>query len=56
MVRQMPARLHEAAKLGFKIAIVPKRLHKGEAWPTDITVIETRSLREALEREMVEEK
>jgi len=53
MVGQMPARLREAAKLGFKTAIVPKRLHKGEAWPTDITVVETRSLREALERAMV---
>ena len=53
MVAQMPARLREAAKLGFKTAIVPKRLHKGEAWPTDITVVETRSLREALERAMV---
>jgi DNA repair protein RadA/Sms len=56
MVSQMPARLNEAAKLGFKTAIVPKRLHKGEAWPKDITVVETRSLREALERAMVAEK
>ena len=56
MVAQMPARLREAAKLGFKTAIVPKRLHKSEAWPTDITVVETRSLREALERAMVEER
>jgi DNA repair protein RadA/Sms len=55
MVGQMPARLREAAKLGFKTAIVPKRLHKGEAWPTDITVVEIRSLREALERAMVGE-
>jgi DNA repair protein RadA/Sms len=53
MVSQMPSRLREAAKLGFKTAIVPKRLHKGEAWPADITVVETRSLREALERAMV---
>jgi DNA repair protein RadA/Sms len=56
MVAQMPARLREAAKLGFKTAIVPKRLNKSEAWPTDITVVETRSLREALERAMVEER
>jgi len=55
MVAQMPARLREAAKLGFKTAIVPKRLHKGEAWPNDITVVETRSLREAMERAMVGE-
>jgi DNA repair protein RadA/Sms len=53
MVGQMPARLREAAKLGFKTAIVPKRLHRGEAWPKDISVVETRSLREAMERAMV---
>jgi DNA repair protein RadA/Sms len=55
MVGQMPARLREAAKLGFKTAIVPKRLHKGEAWPKDIAVVEIRSLREAMERAMVGE-
>ncbi len=54
MVGQMPARLHEAAKLGFKTAIVPKRLHKSEAWPKDIAVVEIRSLREAMEKAMVE--
>jgi len=54
MVGQMPARLNEAAKLGFKTAIVPKRLHKGEAWPKNITVVEIRSLREAMERALVE--
>jgi len=48
MVSQMPARLREAAKLGFKDAIVPRRLRRGEPWPDDIHVIETRSLREAL--------
>ncbi len=53
MVGQMPARLHEAAKLGFKTAIVPKRLHRGEPWPKDIQVVEVRSLHEALERGMV---
>jgi DNA repair protein RadA/Sms len=49
MPSQMPVRLREAAKLGFKTAIVPKRLRKGEAWPTDIEVIEARSLYQALE-------
>jgi DNA repair protein RadA/Sms len=53
MVAQMPARLREAAKLGFRTAIVPKRLHKAEPWPADIEVVEVRSLREALERAMV---
>ena len=53
MVGQMPARLREAAKLGFRTAIVPKRLRKGEPWPDDIEVVEARSLREALEKAMV---
>jgi len=53
MVAQMPARLREAAKLGFRTAIVPKRLRKAEPWPTGIEVVEARSLREALDRAMV---
>jgi DNA repair protein RadA/Sms len=53
MVGQMPARLREAAKLGFKTAIVPKRLRKGEPWPAGIEVVEARSLREALEKALV---
>lgn len=53
MVGQMPTRLNEAAKLGFKTAIVPKRIRKGEPWPKGIEVVEARSVREALERAMV---
>lgn len=53
MVGQMPARLREAAKLGFKTAIVPKRVRKVEPWPKEIEVVEARSVREALERGMV---
>ncbi len=49
MPGQMPIRLREAAKLGFKTAIVPKRLRRGEPWPTDIEVVEARSLQQALE-------
>lgn len=49
MVGQMPARLNEAAKLGFKKAIVPRRLRRGEPWPDGIQVIEARSLRQALD-------
>lgn len=49
MPGQMPVRLREAGKLGFKTAIVPRRLRKGEAWPTDIEVIEVRSVQQALE-------
>ncbi len=33
MVGQMQTRLREAAKLGFKRAVVPKRLRKTEPWP-----------------------
>lgn len=53
MVAQMPARLREAAKLGFRTAIVPKRVRKAEPWPSGIEVVEVRSLREALERALV---
>jgi DNA repair protein RadA/Sms len=53
MVGQMPARLREAAKLGFKTAIVPKRIRNGEPWPTGIEVVEVRSVREALERALI---
>jgi DNA repair protein RadA/Sms len=49
MPGQMPVRLREASKLGFKTAIVPKRLRKGEPWPTEIEVIEARSVQQALE-------
>jgi DNA repair protein RadA/Sms len=53
MVGQMPARLREAAKLGFKTAIVPHRLRRGEPWPTDIEVVETRSLKQALQNALL---
>jgi DNA repair protein RadA/Sms len=53
LVGQMPARLREAAKLGFKTAIVPRRIRKVEAWPDGINVIEVRSLREALARALL---
>jgi len=46
---QMPARLREAQKLGFKAAIVPKRLRKAEPWPENLEIIEARSVRDALE-------
>ncbi|MFN2197931.1 MAG: DNA repair protein RadA [Anaerolineales bacterium] len=52
-VGQMPTRLREAAKLGFKTAIVPKRLRKGEKWPDDLEIIEVRSLRQALQHALV---
>jgi len=48
-VSQLEARLREAAKLGFKAAIVPRRVRRGEPWPQGIQIIEARSVREALQ-------
>jgi DNA repair protein RadA/Sms len=50
---QMQARLREAAKLGFKSAIVPKAIRKGEDWPKGIDIIEARSLTQALDAAFV---
>ena len=55
MVSQMPIRLREAAKLGFKAAVVPRRARHGESWPDDIQVIEARSLRQALDHALLAE-
>jgi DNA repair protein RadA/Sms len=49
MPSQMQTRLREASKLGFKCAIVPKAIHKGEGWPKGIEIIEARSLSQALD-------
>jgi DNA repair protein RadA/Sms len=49
MPGQMQARLREAAKLGFKTAIVPKAIRKGEGYPTGIEIIEVRSIQQALD-------
>jgi DNA repair protein RadA/Sms len=48
MPGQMVARLREAQKLGFKSAIVPKAVRKGEAYPGGIEIVEVRSLDQAL--------
>jgi DNA repair protein RadA/Sms len=48
-VGQMSYRLREAAKLGFKSAIIPRRTRQGESLPEGIQVMEARSLREALD-------
>jgi DNA repair protein RadA/Sms len=53
MPGQLPARLREAAKLGFKTAIVPKAIRKGEGWPKDIEIIECRSVQQALDAALV---
>ncbi len=52
-VGQMSARLKEAAKLGFKAAIVPRWTRRSEPWPDGIQVIEARSLRQALALAMI---
>ncbi|RME06020.1 MAG: DNA repair protein RadA [Anaerolineae bacterium] len=54
MVGQMTPRLREAARLGFKRAIVPRRLRKSEPWPAGIEIVEARSLREALKHALVQ--
>lgn len=54
MVSQTVARLREAASLGFKTAIVPRRVQRKERWPSGIDVIEARSLAEALKLASVE--
>lgn len=48
MPGQMIGRLREAQKLGFKTAIVPKAIRKGEAYPKGIEIVEVRSLDQAL--------
>lgn len=53
LVGQMQARLREAAKLGFKTAIVPRPVRKGEPWPGGIEVVEVRSLRQAIDQALL---
>jgi len=48
MPGQMAARLREAAKLGFRSAIVPKAVRKSEEYPKGIEIVEVRSVNEAL--------
>ena len=54
MASRMSERLSEAAKLGFKSAIIPKRLRSGGFdLPKDIQVIEARSLNQALKEALI---
>jgi len=54
MASRMSDRLAEAAKLGFKSAIIPKRLRQGGfSFPEGIEVIEVRSLSKALNKALV---
>ncbi len=54
MVGQINSRLREAASLGFRQAVVPRRLQRKEPWPNGIEVREARSLREALKLALIE--
>lgn len=47
-VPQMPARLREAAKLGFRRVVVPKLVRPDDIWPEELQVVPARSVREAL--------
>lgn len=53
-VGQMSARLREAAKLGFRAAIVPRGTRRSEPWPEGIEVLQARSLRDALKFALLE--
>ena len=54
MASRMSERLGEAAKLGFKTAIIPKRLRSGGfSLPNDLEIIEARSLKQALKEALV---
>lgn len=48
-VSQTNARLREAAALGFRRAILPRTVRRGEPPPTGIELVPCRSLREAIE-------
>ena len=48
-VAQLPTRLREAAKLGFRRVVVPKSLHT-ESGPAGLEVLPVRFVREALDR------
>jgi DNA repair protein RadA/Sms len=49
MVGQVSARLWEAAQLGFKTAVLPRNMRRGETWPEGIEIVEARSLQQALQ-------
>ena len=54
MASRMSERLGEAAKLGFKTAVIPRRLRSGGlSWPKNLDVIEIRSLHQALEKALI---
>jgi len=54
-VGQMNARLREAAKLGFRRAVIPRRVRASEPLPEGIEIQQARSLREALQMALLSE-
>jgi DNA repair protein RadA/Sms len=52
-VPQLSSRLKEAAKLGFKRVVVPGRIKIEEEIPSDLGIIEVRTVRAALEKAFV---
>jgi len=56
MINQAGMRIREAASLGFKRIIIPKRLSNKEKWPEGIEVIEVRTIRDALASALAVEK
>jgi DNA repair protein RadA/Sms len=55
MPSQLPARLAEASRLGFRAAVIPKAIRKAEGWPKDMEIIEARSILQALDAALVAE-
>ena len=47
-VSQLPTRMREAAKLGFKRCLIPKSPRRGDPLPSGIEAIQVRTLADAL--------
>jgi len=48
-VANLPLRLQEAAKLGFRRAVIPRTRRRGSVFPETLEVLQARTLNEALE-------
>ena len=46
--RRLPERLHEAAKLGFKRAVIPNSTNRADGLPPDLEINQARALHDAL--------
>ena len=52
-VSHMEIRLREAAKLGFKAAVIPKRMRASLSVPDGFEILEARSLAQAIKIALV---